>query len=920
MDKGNAGGRFVGRAEELRLLYAELKQVRAGSPRVVLVEGQPGIGKTSLLRQFLVHDDHLRVLSASGDEAETRLPYGVLGQLVQAAQRTSGAEGLPMTGPAPDEDPLVAGAQLLHLLGELGVIGPLAVVVDDSHWSDKHSLQALSFALRRLHVDPVLTMLVTRENASTIPDGVRRLTATRGLHLHLDGLSVEELAPLASRIAGRALPRRLLDRLHEHTGGNPLHVETLLHELDLVALAASDSPLPAPRSFAMVTVSRLASCSPEARALVQAASVLGPPCSVVAACGVAAVEHLELALDEARDAGILKLQDAPTGPAIAFAHPLLRAAVYHDLGPGRRSELHARAARVTDGVASLDHRIAATLAEDPDLATAVASHARHEAGRGAVASAAGYLVAAARLSGARSDRERFLLDAVEQLLLGGEVAEASRLVHDVKALPESVRRDYLLGQLAFLSGNRREAEELLLSAWERCQERGDEELGPLVSLVLAQLCSTELRVDEAVAWSQRVTAGTAEHLMAPALGVLVPCLGAAGRADESLALAGSLPEGDHPLAIHDIEGVLGRGLVRMWVDDLRGACADLSAVVSATRSRPACVSGLIALCFLAEAEYRLGAWDDSLVHGDLAISLTEDSDQMWLAAFVYAGATWVRAARGDWAAAAAQVKAAQAVASQLGDPSSITCTAMAGVHLAFTRADHAALLQAVQPLLHFDERTPLCEPSVHPWRELYAEALVSLGRLGEAEEVVAKLDTVARALQRRSSLARAARVRGAFEAARQDPDAARESFEAALAHCDGLPAPFDRALVELAYGRFLRRAGERRAAGGHLGEAHSTFCRLGAEPFAQRCGDELAACGLAPRRWSSNAARFKLSPQELAVAKLVMSGATNREVATQLVVSVKTVEYHLGNLFAKLGIRSRRQLGARLAEVDIGDG
>lgn len=101
-----------------------------------------------------------------------------------------------------------------------------------------------------------------------------------------------------------------------------------------------------------------------------------------------------------------------------------------------------------------------------------------------------------------------------------------------------------------------------------------------------------------------------------------------------------------------------------------------------------------------------------------------------------------------------------------------------------------------------------------------------------------------------------------------------------------------------------------------LSAAHDTFCRLGAEPFARRCGDELAACGLSPRRRSSPAARFELSPQELAVAKLVSTGATNREVATQLVVSVKTVEYHLGNLFAKLGVTSRRQLPARLSAPD----
>ncbi len=786
-------------------------------------------------------------------------------------------------------------------------------MVDDAHWADTLSLQALSFALRRLHADPVLTLVVAREQAANIPEGLRRLVVDRGLPLRLDGLSAEDLGLLALRVSGQALPRRALERLRDHTGGNPLHVHALLQEFDVAALARSDRPLPAPRSFAMVVMSRLAACSADARALIQAASVLGQRCSVGLAARAAALDQPATALEEANAAGVLEIVDAPTGPAIAFSHPLMRAAVYHDIGPARRVEFHARASSLTEGSTRLDHRIAATLVEDPGLAAEVAAHARQEVAKGAALSGAAYLVTAARLSTDHCDRERLLLDALEQLLLGGEVAEATRLAGDVEALPDSARRRYLLGHLALLRGRRREAEDLLVTVWQHCQTGMDNELAGLVSLLLAQLCSTELRVTEAVEWSQRaIGPGGKPHLVAPALGVLVPCLGAAGRAEESLALAASLPEGGAPLSADDIEAVLGRGLVRMWVDDLRGACADLSAVVAATRCRPACAPGLIALGFLAEAEYRLGAWDDSIAHGDLAVSLAHDSDQLWLSAFVHAGAGWALAARGAWEAAEDHVQGALVAARQLGDAASVTCAATAGAQLAFARADHAVVLDAVQPLLDLGERATLAEPSVHPWRELHAEALVHLGLLAEAEDAVDALQALAEARDRRSSLSHAARVRGVLEAARGNPAGARESFEVGLAHSQELCAPFDRALLEMAYGRFLRRGGERRAASAHLKEAHGVFCRLGAEPFVQRCQAELAACGLAPRRRSGGPV-LDLTPQELAVARLVATGKSNREVAAELVVSVKTVAYHLGNVYAKLGVSSRSQLAARFA-------
>jgi ATP/maltotriose-dependent transcriptional regulator MalT len=193
-----------------------------------------------------------------------------------------------------------------------------------------------------------------------------------------------------------------------------------------------------------------------------------------------------------------------------------------------------------------------------------------------------------------------------------------------------------------------------------------------------------------------------------------------------------------------------------------------------------------------------------------------------------------------------------------------------------------------------------------------AEALVRLDRLEEAEAVLAPLEAIAAERRRLSSLAGAARVRGMLEVARGEASAAEAAFEAGLAHAAQVDMPFERALLEDAYGCFLRRKGERRRAFEHLGRAHRVYVQLGALPFIERVEREIEGCGLRPAHRSAPR-QVELTASELAVARLVATGKSNKEVAAELVVSTKTVGYHLGNIFTKLGVSSRTQLAARFA-------
>ena len=250
----------------------------------------------------------------------------------------------------------------------------------------------------------------------------------------------------------------------------------------------------------------------------------------------------------------------------------------------------------------------------------------------------------------------------------------------------------------------------------------------------------------------------------------------------------------------------------------------------------------------------------------------------------------------------------------VGYERSVLALGMARARVGDARGRPADVLDALDPVRRFPHRDAADEPGFWAWQDLYADALVGLRRLEEADDFLGPHEKLAEQRGRRSMMARLARARGHLEAVAGRPDAADEAFTRAAKAIDGLHLPFEQARIELAAGRFLRRAGQRRRAADLLAAAQRRFRTLGAQPYADRCATELAASGLAAALRVRND-RGGLTAQELVVARLAGSGMSNREIAAQLVVSIKTVEYHLHNAFARLGITSRRQLSARLAEV-----
>ncbi|MFF7892474.1 ATP-binding protein [Streptomyces sp. NPDC007907] len=346
---------FFGRAQELSQMGAWLVRAAGGEPQTVLIDGPAGIGKTSLLRCFLagLTADHC-VLRASGDELEMQLPYGIVTQLIPHR-----VHGVADAG-APQPDPISIGASLIDALGKFQDRAPVILVIDDVQWADTPSLHAITFVLRRLRVDRVLTVLVTRDAADPrLPHGLHRiLEEDTTAKLTLAGLGVPELAQLNQALGLSPLPRWALARLRDHTYGNPLHTKALLQQYPGALLSAGDTVLPAPRRYERLIAERLDGCAPCTRRLVGAVSVVGMSAPLHVAAELAAVADPLEALAEAMTQELLIEGAAGAMPRAGFPHPLLRAAVYRGLDPGERSRLHRLAAGLSDapGIA-LQHRV-----------------------------------------------------------------------------------------------------------------------------------------------------------------------------------------------------------------------------------------------------------------------------------------------------------------------------------------------------------------------------------------------------------------------------------------------------------------------------------------------------------------------------------------------------------------------------------
>lgn len=408
--------------------------------------------------------------------------------------------------------------------------------------------------------------------------------------------------------------------------------------------------------------------------------------------------------------------------------------------------------------------------------------------------------------------------------------------------------------------------------------------------------------------------GGRDRIVADAVDALARC----GRLDEAARLIHMLPPdcpaeavpepaADPPEAEAGCPGrdpQIGRGLVRSWVGDPADAVADLERLLRRSDGPPV-FQRVLAHARLGYTLDLLGRWDDATVHAETSVALAGEAEQPWMTGYSCGLAAMVPAKRGDWAAAERHLEQGRLVSGGL--VGSRVHLAVGEAWLAVSRGDAERVVRALEPLLPAEWGMP-DEPGVLDWRDLLSDAYVALGSPGRAREALAPFEREALARGRKGPLARVHRARGVLLAATGEPSAAARSFELGLACAAGAGTPFEQARLDLDYGRFLRRRGSRRLAAERLEAAHRVFAGLRAAPFLECCTEELEACG---RTVADTGRPWNLTARELAVARLVAAGESNRQVGRRLMLSVKTVEYHLGHVFAKLGVRNRTELACR---------
>lgn len=902
----------VGRDSEIASINAFLDAPRPGLGSVV-IEGEAGVGKTTLWQEAVdaAQARGYRVLACRPAEAETGIAFsGLIDLLGPVADQAV----LHLPGPQRDaldtallrgsaEVAVEPGAVAVAVCGALSIVasaGPLALAIDDLQWLDGPTGRALRFALRRLDVEPIV-MLVTQRSGSR-PYWL--LDHERTQRLRVGPLSLGATYQLIRARLGVALPRPVLARVHQTSGGNPLFA------LELARALAERDPeaghvghLPVPERLGDLLDERLGRLSARTRRLLLIAAALGP--TAVPRLRAVGGASTDADLEAAERAGIL---DSRTG-AVRFTHPLFAAITYDRATSAERRAIHNLiAAGLADPAERARHLALSACEPDTEIAAALDDAAISAARRGATDAAAGL---------------------AEQALALTPAAERTAALH----------RAMTAGSFALASGDRSRARNLFEravadapsgSARAEALLRMAEVCDPLGSgLSVCDQALAEAGTDAALRSHLHRTRGSIAYFLGD-----VPAAEQHARlavelaegSGDSAALGAALAELGHwtycggggvrrdlferAIALDDSAGALSPrshlAKVLMDSDGLDEARDALQRLLTTAMESGDLDAASAHLFHLAELELWAGNWRAAIEHAEESLQLRQHIEQPSAPLYVTAMA---HACQGLFDEARRQAAAGRDEAERADD----VVFRMQNLHvLGFVEL---TLGKREEALVHLGQATELLRPR---WSNEFGdchfvpdtiEALVGVGDLGQADELTSWMEDVGRRTGRSWTLASAARSRALVSAARNDLPTACAAIDDALGAHERLAMPFDLARTLLLHGILRRRMKRRAAAQESLEQSLAIFDRLGSPPWAAKAHSEIARLGVRTE------AQTGLTPVEQRIAALVAEGRTNREIAVELSLSPKTVEANLSRTYRKLGIKSRAGLVARLAEL-----
>lgn len=901
----NSGRDLVGRRDEIAVISTLLDDVRAGVARTLLLTGEPGIGKTALLESARSRATGFTVVSCSGAESETSLAHAGLLQLVtplrdligevpdgQAAALSS-ALGWASTGRAADR--FLVGAATLSLLGAAAAGGPVLVLVDDLHWLDRESAEAIAFAARRLSGDAVGFVLNGR-------DGTLAPELTHGFAtIHVDGLSEVEAAELLPAGTSDAVATRL----HAVTGGNPLALLEVAGTLS-AEVRAGAAPLPDPLPVGALLHT------------VYDASLSGLPDHVRTALLLVAIDPVgavatgvQDALDEAVEHDLV----VPGRPAPRFRHPLLRSAILRLAGQAELRAAHGvlAAAYPADSPAYVRHRAAATSGVDDEIAAALARAAAEDRSRSGYAAASAELELAASLTGDPQAAGARLARAAQDAFLAGDLARTRALadrVLDSPATGEVRGRAVLtLAMLEQYAGSVVRAADLMAQACTMV--RGAELVDALNerSLIAFRLsdvaavaeCATRIEEeaddeDPAQRIRARFTIGLGRFLAGD-------YEAASDQLAEltDLALSEDLREDPRALLLMALASALS-GTVE---DALRRGSSRLDDV----RRRGAVGVLVPLLTITAAARAIVGDHPRAFAEAGEAVELAECLGYVADAALAVEQLAWQSAARGLHDDARLAMARARAMLDRAGTTSAAAHHALTAAFCALCRDDHDEVVRLLEARLGIDGGLGVMGEPLGVAPSLI-EAYVALGRTQDAVDLTRRLAAATPDASPPGMVALMLRSQGLTAS---DPDESQTLFGRALSVLAEHPDPYEHARTLLLSGSRLRRDGRRVAAREPLAAAQRAFETMDLSHWAEVASAELRATGANPRSRTTGTDE-SLTSQETRVALLVAEGRSNKAVAAALFLSPKTVERHLGSVFRKKGFRSRAELARAYAE------
>jgi DNA-binding CsgD family transcriptional regulator len=899
MDGATGVRALIGRSREQALLDELLDAARAGRSGGLVVRGEPGVGKTSLLDYAVSRAGGFRVLRMLGAESESDLAFSGLLELLRPVM--SRVRELPdvqaraletAMGGSGQVDRFAVYAATLGVVALVAEDGPVLCVVDDAQWVDPASSDALLFTARRLADDGVVILFGAREGEATYFEA-------RGIpDLRLVGLGAEDGGRLVRESSESPLASGVVAQLVAATGGNPLALVEIpggLRERQRLGTEPLDDPLRAGAAVERAFGARVGHLSASARRALLVAAVSDT--DDLAAILLAALEDAD-ALDEAEAAGLIVVE----GDRLRFRHPLVRSAMYSGASDGERRRAHAALA---DALAAVDadrsawHRALSTVGHDEQVASRLAQVAEAAGRRGGVAAQARLLERSARLTPDPERRADRLHDAGRAAHHAGRMDYAAALLDEALTLATDprLRADLVESRTDVARGSGGVAQWL-----DVCRAEADG--------IAAQDPQRALRLLWQVLWH---VIDDDEVESARAL------------LDRMTALS---PEPDDDLYVLR---------ARAWVSEHEN---DIAAVRVATRRSLELGAGHIPehAIDVAYTVSFIGECDEARAVLEPLIERCRREGSLFDLAQALCALAGVEGISTRVASAEAAASEAVALAIEAGLPY-VECLSLA--HLAVAEArlgKHVECREHAQRALELSPQvmhgaapsiawfaigiSALTDGRIHQaiealecsrdasgtasWQPELIEAYLRSGRVDDARQLFGVAERDARTIH---ALRRVARSRATLA----DEADTETAFDEALRLCDAEKWPLDRARCQLAYGEQLRRSGQRVAARVQLRSALEGFERIGAASHAERARQELRASGEKVRARAADEPE-QLTAQELQIALLVAHGATNREAAASVFLSPKTVEKHLSSAYRKLGVRSRTELARRLAD------